>query len=146
MVCLSLRSELSPGRQQGPWFSGSVCSLLRWFCSGHHRLPHSGAGAEGTTRRLGTCRGRVLSPHLHRQADHTAGNSCREHSRRLQLEGLLGKAGGKLVRPWRTGSPHTLLVGMYIWCSHCGNSVEIPQKMLEKNYLLIQQSHCWIYF
>ena len=31
------------------------------------------------------------------------------------------------------------------WCSHCGNSINIPQNFLKKNYHVIQNSHFWVY-
>lgn len=140
VVCLSLRSELSPGRQQGPWFIGSVCSLLRWGTTASptvelvQRAPPGDWGHVVAESSPHTCTARLTTQ---------LGTAA---ARRLQFGGLIGKAGGNAGEAMENREPPTLLVGMYIWCSHCGNSVEIPQKMLEKSYLLIQQSHYWIYF
>ena len=49
-----------------------------------------------------------------------------------------------LVRMWRKGNPHTLLVGI----SDIGtveNSMDISQKNEKHNYHIIQQFHSWVY-
>lgn len=70
VVCWSLRSELSPGRQQCLLSPEMVLlgALPPPPCCREHQ------------QATGACRGRVLTPHLHRQAKHKAGSSCREHS------------------------------------------------------------------
>ena len=47
-----------------------------------------------------------------------------------------------LVGMWRKGSPHKLLVGMYIGTA---NSLEVSKKTKNKTYRMTQQFHLLVY-
>ena len=43
-----------------------------------------------------------------------------------------------LARMWRKGNPSALLVGMQIWCSHCGKQYGDTSKSKKWNCLVSQ--------
>ena len=55
--------------------------------------------------------------------------------------GLTVKA---MLKCWRKGNPHTVLVGMSMSAATVQNSMEGLQ-YIKNNYHMIQQSHSWIY-